>query len=79
MTLPAAVYWAASRGYIAGAVLGTQVGLTVAAYDDWSDGSGGLFMVGVGMVMTGSLPATAPVSVRLGVHDSPSRSDRLRR
>ena len=63
LTLLAPVYWAASRRYIAGAALGTTAGLTVAAYYDWSDDSSGLFMVGVGMVMTGSLVVTAVVSV----------------
>jgi hypothetical protein len=43
-------------------VLGTTAGLTVAAYYDWSDDSSGLFMVGVGMVMMGSLVVTAIVS-----------------
>jgi hypothetical protein len=43
-------------------VLGTTVGLTVAAYYDWSDDSSGLFMVGVGMVMMGSLVVTGVVS-----------------
>ncbi|MFI6566992.1 hypothetical protein [Streptomyces sp. NPDC050534] len=62
LTLLAAVYWAVSRRYIAGAVLGTTAGLTVAAYSDWSDDSSGLFMVGVGMVMMGSLVVTAIVS-----------------
>jgi hypothetical protein len=62
LTLLVPVCWAASRRYIAGAVLGTTVGLTVAAYYDWSDDSSGLFMVGVGMVMMGSLVVTAIVS-----------------
>ncbi|WP_030977166.1 hypothetical protein [Streptomyces sp. NRRL S-1824] len=62
LTLLAPVYWAASRRNIAGAVLGTTAGLTVAAYYDWSDDSSGLFMVGVGMVMMGSLVVTAVVS-----------------
>jgi hypothetical protein len=62
LTLLGPVYWAASRRYIAGAVLGTTAGLTVAAYYDWSDDSSGLFMVGVGMVMMGSLVVTAVVS-----------------
>ncbi len=63
LTLLAAVYWAASRRYVAGAVIGTTAGLTVAAYFDWSDDSSGLFMVGVGMVMMGTLsrrPLLAP-------------------
>jgi len=62
LTLLAAVSWAVSRRYIAGAVLGTTAGVTVAAYSDWSDDSSGLFMVGVGMVMMGSLVVTAIVS-----------------
>ncbi|MFD3493026.1 hypothetical protein ACFWWB_21090 [Streptomyces sp. NPDC058690] len=62
LTLLALVYSAASRRYIAGAVLGTTVGLTAAAYYDWSDDSSGLFMVGVGMVMVGSLVVTATIS-----------------
>jgi hypothetical protein len=62
LSLLAPVYWAASRRYISGAVLGTTVGLTVAAYYDWSDDSSGLYMVGVGLVMMGSLVVTAVVS-----------------
>lgn len=62
LTLLAPVYWAASRRYIAGAVLGVTGGLTAAAYYDWSDDSSGLFMVGVGMVMVGSLVVTGVVS-----------------
>ncbi|GAA5020520.1 hypothetical protein [Streptomyces siamensis] len=62
LTLLAPVYWAASRGHVAAAVLGTTIGLTVAAYVDWSDDSSGLFMVGVGMVMVGSLVVTALVA-----------------
>ncbi|MET8289225.1 hypothetical protein ACGFWD_04225 [Streptomyces sp. NPDC048448] len=63
LTLLAPVYWAASRRYIAGAVLGTTAGLTVAAYCDWSDDSSGLFMVGVGSVTMGSLVVTAVITV----------------
>jgi hypothetical protein len=62
LILLAPVYWAASRRYLAGAVLGTTAGLTVAAYYDWSDDSSGLFVVGVGLVMIGSLAVTAVVS-----------------
>ncbi|MGX1882203.1 hypothetical protein [Streptomyces sp. NPDC055287] len=62
LTLLAPVYWAASRRSIAGAVLGTTAGLTLAAYYDWSDDSSGLFVVGVGMVMAGSLVVTTAVS-----------------
>ncbi|MEU5539765.1 hypothetical protein [Streptomyces sp. NPDC020362] len=62
LTLLAPVCWAAFRGYIAGAVLGTTAGLTAAAFYDWSDDSSGLFVIGVGMVMTGTLVTTAVVS-----------------
>ncbi|MEU4092051.1 hypothetical protein [Streptomyces sp. NPDC026673] len=62
LTLPAPVYWAASRRHFAAAVLGTTAGLTAAAYVDWSDDSSGLFVVGVGMVMVGSLAVTAAAS-----------------
>ncbi|WP_392675835.1 hypothetical protein [Streptomyces sp. LN785] len=62
LTLLVLVYWAANRRHIAGAVLGITAGLTIAAYCDWSDDSSGLYMVGVGMVMVGSLVATAVVS-----------------
>ncbi|MFE9092639.1 hypothetical protein [Streptomyces sp. NPDC007264] len=62
LTLLVPVYWAASRRHFAGAVLGTTAGLTVAAYGDWSDDSSGLFVVGVGMVMVGSLVVTSGVS-----------------
>ncbi|QES51884.1 hypothetical protein DEJ50_32595 [Streptomyces venezuelae] len=63
LTLLAPVYWAASRHHVAGAVLGTTAGLTVAAYFDWSDDASGLFMIGVGMVMMGSLVATFTLSM----------------
>ncbi|MEU0787597.1 hypothetical protein ABZ341_39405 [Streptomyces sp. NPDC006173] len=62
LTLLAPVYWAASRSYTAGAVFGTTAGLTAAAYADWSDDASGLFGVGVGLVMMGSLAVTAAVS-----------------
>ncbi|MGW7404080.1 hypothetical protein ACWGI9_10115 [Streptomyces sp. NPDC054833] len=62
LTLLAPVCLAAYRRYAAGAVLGTTVGLTAAAYYDWSDDDSGLFMVGVGMVMMGSLVVTTAVS-----------------
>ncbi|MEV8308169.1 hypothetical protein AB0P36_12580 [Streptomyces flavidovirens] len=58
LTLLAPVYWAASRHNFV-AVLGVPLGLTVAAFYDWSDDSSGLFMVGVVMVMMGSFTVTA--------------------
>ncbi|WP_367322478.1 hypothetical protein [Streptomyces sp. HUAS ZL42] len=62
LTLLIPVYWAASRRHVAGAVLGSTAGLTIAAYYDWSDDASGLFMVGVGMVMMGTLVVTAGVT-----------------
>ncbi|MFG2771874.1 hypothetical protein [Streptomyces sp. NPDC048350] len=62
LTLLAPVYWAASRRHFAGAVLGTTIGLTVAAFHDWSDDASGLFVIGVGMVMVGSSVVTAGAS-----------------
>ncbi|MFF8942461.1 hypothetical protein ACF1A5_09325 [Streptomyces sp. NPDC014864] len=62
LTLLVPVYWAASRRHVAAAVLGTTAGLTVAAWADWSDDSSGLFVIGVGMVMVGSLAVTAVAS-----------------
>ncbi|MFF3252760.1 hypothetical protein ACFYWP_17520 [Actinacidiphila glaucinigra] len=62
LTLLPLVCWAASRGLFPAAVLGTTAGLTAAAFYDWSDDSSGLFLVGVGMVATGSLVVTAAVA-----------------
>lgn len=62
LTLLVPVYWAASRGHTTGAVVGTTLGLTAAAYWDWSDDAGGLFVIGVGLVMMGSLAGTAAAS-----------------
>jgi hypothetical protein len=62
LTLLAPVYWAASRRHFVGAVLGTTAGLTAAAYYDWSDDASGLFMVGVTLVMIGSIAVTTAVT-----------------
>ncbi|MFJ3226013.1 hypothetical protein ACIPJS_22015 [Streptomyces sp. NPDC086783] len=61
-TLLVPVCWAASRRHATGAVVGTTAGLTAAAYYDWSDDSSGLFVIGVALVMLGTLGATAAVS-----------------
>lgn len=75
LILLAPVYWATSRHYTRAAVLGTTAGLTVAAYYDWSDDSSGLFMVGVVLVMIGSLAVTAAGFERqtLPTDSAPSR------
>ncbi|MFD5323819.1 hypothetical protein [Streptomyces sp. NPDC127092] len=62
LTLLVPVYWTASRRHVVAGALGTTAGLTVAAYVDWSDDASGLYMIGVGMVMVGSLMATLAVS-----------------
>ncbi|MFF8832047.1 hypothetical protein [Streptomyces sp. NPDC015131] len=62
LTLVLPVYWAASRRYLAGAVLGAPAGLTAAAFHDWSDDGSGLFVVGVGTLLVGSLLVTAAAS-----------------
>ncbi|MFB7462873.1 hypothetical protein ACFCZ1_05095 [Streptomyces sp. NPDC056224] len=63
LTLLAPVCWAAFREHVPAAVFGTTIGLTVAAYYDWSDDSSGLFAIGVGMVMIGSLVVTGGLSL----------------
>ncbi|MFF0161605.1 hypothetical protein ACFYRY_29290 [Streptomyces sp. NPDC005263] len=62
LTLLLTVCGAAYRRHFAAAVLGTTVGLTAAAGYDWSDDSSGLWVVGVAMVMLGTLLATAAAS-----------------
>ncbi|MEU7411485.1 hypothetical protein AB0B40_19535 [Streptomyces sp. NPDC042638] len=59
LTLLVPVYWATVRRHPVSAVLGTSAGLTSAAFYDWSDDSTGLFVIGVGLIMLGSLAATA--------------------
>ncbi|WP_374982726.1 hypothetical protein [Streptomyces fradiae] len=59
LTLLAPLYWAAFRRHVPGAVLGTTTGMTVAALVDWSDDASGLYVIGVAMVMLGTLAATA--------------------
>ncbi|MFE6619362.1 hypothetical protein ACFZBP_22780 [Streptomyces sp. NPDC008086] len=71
LTLLVPVCWAAARRHVAGAVLGTTGGLTVAAFYDWSDDASGLFMVGVVMVMVGSLAVTAGLSAVVGAVVAP--------
>ncbi|MFF4314302.1 hypothetical protein [Streptomyces sp. NPDC001507] len=66
-TLLAAVCCAAARGHSAAAVAGTTVGLTLAAYVDWSGEASGLFMVGVVLVMAGSFVASAVVTAVVSV------------
>ncbi|MYW63879.1 hypothetical protein GTY65_07310 [Streptomyces sp. SID8379] len=65
LTLLAPLYWSASRHHATAAALGTTTGLTAAAAYDWSDDSSGLFMVGVVLVMLGSLAATGALSTAI--------------
>lgn len=62
LTLLPPLYWAASRRHIAGAVVGTTAGLTVASFYDWSDDASGLFVIGVTMVTLGSIAVTTALS-----------------
>ncbi|MFB6821211.1 hypothetical protein ACFCXA_06435 [Streptomyces virginiae] len=66
LTLLVPVCWAAYRGLAASAVAGVTAGLTCAAFYDWSDDASGLFVIGVGMVMVGSLVVTAGVCALVG-------------
>lgn len=78
LTVLVPVYWAASRRYVASAVLGTTAALTIAAFLDWSNDSTGQFMVGVVMVMMGSLAATALASnIITSVRRPPSPTARI--
>ncbi|WP_228980327.1 hypothetical protein [Streptomyces sp. DH12] len=61
-TLLAPVAWAAYRRHVVAAVLGPTAGLTAAAFHDWSDDGSGLFVIGVGLVLVGTLAATTAVT-----------------
>ncbi|MFJ4466999.1 hypothetical protein ACIP2X_05675 [Streptomyces sp. NPDC089424] len=63
LTLLGLVCWAAFRGHIVPAVLGTTAGLGVAAFVDWSDDTSGLFVIGVGMVVIGTFVASTLVAL----------------
>ncbi|MFF5479787.1 hypothetical protein ACFY5C_20930 [Streptomyces sp. NPDC012935] len=73
LTLLVPLYWAASRHRGTVAVFGPTIGLTVAAFSDWSDDASGLYTVGVVMVTAGSLAATAVVSAVIGATSGPAR------
>ncbi|MDX3645606.1 hypothetical protein [Streptomyces sp. MB09-02B] len=62
LTLLVPVFWAASRRHITGAVAGTTIGLTAASFYDWSDDASGLYVIGVTMVMLGTIAVTTGVS-----------------
>ncbi|MER8029309.1 hypothetical protein ABTZ78_10140 [Streptomyces bauhiniae] len=65
LTLLVPVCWGALRRHAQGAVVGTSAGLTIAAFYDWSDDATGLFMVGVTLILLGSLAATGTVAAVL--------------
>lgn len=65
LTLLAPLYWTATRRHPAVPVVGITAGLTAAAFYDWSDDASGLFMVGVTMVLAGSLAVTSALSAVL--------------
>jgi hypothetical protein len=62
LTLSPPLYWAASRHHIAAAVAGIPLGLTAAALYDWSDDASGLFVIGVILVLGGSLATTTALT-----------------
>ncbi|MFF8292475.1 hypothetical protein ACF068_25025 [Streptomyces sp. NPDC016309] len=62
LTLLPPLLWATTRHHPTAAVLGIPLGLTAAAYYDWSDDASGLFVVGVTMLLLGSLATTAALS-----------------
>ncbi|MFF6773871.1 hypothetical protein ACFY8W_09920 [Streptomyces sp. NPDC012637] len=62
LTLLAPLYWTASRRHVTAGALGTTAGLAVAACVDWSDDASGLYMIGVLLVLLGSLAGTFGVS-----------------
>ncbi|MFC0640953.1 hypothetical protein [Streptomyces griseoluteus] len=62
LTLLVPVCWGALRCDARSVVVGTPVGLTVAAFYDWSDDPAGLFGVGVTLVLLGSVAATGTVT-----------------
>ncbi|MEV5883591.1 hypothetical protein AB0L74_12860 [Streptomyces sp. NPDC052020] len=62
LTLLVTVWWAASRRFFAGAVVGTTAGLGVASFYDWSDDGSGLFVIGVMLIAAVSLAATTALS-----------------
>ncbi|MEU3662732.1 hypothetical protein AB0E77_23835 [Streptomyces sp. NPDC032940] len=66
VTLLVPVCWAAWRGHGVGAVTGVGVGLTVSAGYDWSDDASGLFVVGAGMVLVGSVAVTSALVAVVG-------------
>ncbi|MEU6311742.1 hypothetical protein [Streptomyces sp. NPDC047014] len=66
LTLLVPLCWAAYRGLAAGAVAGLAVGLTAAAAYDWSDDDSGLFLVGVALVLLGSLVIGSGVCALVG-------------
>ncbi|MFH9615436.1 hypothetical protein ACH4MM_17230 [Streptomyces pratensis] len=62
LTLLVPLCWSASRQDIVGPVAGITAGLTVAALYDWSDDASGLFVIGVGTIMVGSLVTTSAIA-----------------
>lgn len=72
LSLLAMVGWAAYRRNHTAAVFGTSIGLAVAACYDWSDDGSGLFLVGVFMMLIGSLAVTGLLSLLIGSFRRPA-------
>ncbi|MER7759218.1 hypothetical protein [Streptomyces sp. NPDC097619] len=65
LTLLVPVCGAVFRRYAIAAVFGTAVGLASAAAYDWSDDASGLYMLGAGLVLYGSLAVTGVLAAVL--------------
>ncbi|MFD7729877.1 hypothetical protein ACFV6F_05775 [Kitasatospora phosalacinea] len=59
VTVGAAVCWSAYRGRPRAAVAGSTAGLAGAAWADWSREGDGLFVVGVALIVLGTLAVSA--------------------
>ncbi|WP_018545040.1 hypothetical protein [Streptomyces sp. LaPpAH-108] len=81
LTLLLPVCWAAYRRHSLAATLGTPLGLAIASFYDWSDDDSGLFVIGVGLVVAGSLVGclvvTALVRGMFGMEEGGERGSRV--
>ncbi|MFD8805926.1 hypothetical protein [Streptomyces sp. NPDC059597] len=66
LTLLVPVSLAAYRRHFPAAILGAPVGLAIASFYDWSDDASGLFVIGVGLVVAGSVVASLLVTALVG-------------
>ncbi|CAL9492280.1 hypothetical protein [Streptomyces sp. enrichment culture] len=79
LTLSFPLYRAASRHHPAAAATGIPLGLTAAALYDWSDDASGLYMIGVILLLGGSLTTTTALTAlitKLNGHNASAPSTR---